>query len=115
MSPRKADTELLIGPYEQNGSSHYNPWHMNHSAGPSQPPIQHGPPIKMEPKREDPHVCQWMSCSNSYNAIESLVDHIHKDHLEKDGKRELICLWDGCSRERKPFKVASFFVVINCK
>ena len=104
----------ILVPYEANGAPNGiprngYPWPINHP-GPSQPPIQQHP-IKMEPKREDPHICQWLSCSNSYNTIESLVDHIHKDHLEKDGKRELVCLWDGCSRTRKPFKVPDFVIL----
>ena len=59
-------------------------------------------PIKTE---IESHICQWMECLKNFSSIESVVDHIHKEHLEKDGKRELICLWNGCSRAKKPFKV----------
>jgi len=31
--------------------------------------------------------CQWDKCENTFTNIEALVDHLHKDHLEKDGKR----------------------------
>ena len=57
--------------------------------------------------KEESHICHWLSCSKPFESIDILVEHIHKDHLEKDGKRELICLWDGCSRSKKPFKVGS--------
>ena len=31
--------------------------------------------------------CQWDKCEMTFTNIEALVDHLHKDHLEKDGKR----------------------------
>ena len=69
-----------------------------------------------EPKKEvveESHVCNWLSCGRHFDTIEILVEHIHKDHLEKDGKRELICLWDGCNRAKKPFKVQFFKLILK--
>ncbi|CAG5090555.1 Oidioi.mRNA.OKI2018_I69.PAR.g12646.t1.cds [Oikopleura dioica] len=48
--------------------------------------------------------CNWGSCAVVHHQINDLVEHINKDHLERDGRRDLVCHWQGCSRGKKPFK-----------
>merc|ERR1712048_1144369 len=114
-----------MGTYDPTGMvPHWNgPLGCNWPVNPSIPQPQKDAPIypqssvQKEMKREikeEPHICHWMGCSKPFDTIDILVEHIQKDHLEKDGKRELICLWDGCSRGKKPFK-ASYMLRIHMR
>ena len=97
------------------------------SVYPTIPVSQHVTP-KLEPgsnprqddltlKTEELFTCQWNSCSDVHHQIGDLVEHINKEHLEKEGRRDLVCLWQGCSRGKKPFKVdicLAFFTIVIC-
>jgi len=99
----------------------YNPWSQAPGVIMPSNPILMGPTRTCKPsdipKQEQYDSfcqCQWDKCEQTFTNIEALVEHLHKDHLEKDGKRELICLWDGCSRNKKPFK-ASYMLRIHMR
>ena len=99
-----------------NWSSHH-PWGLTHGYAPLAPV----PSLKADTGKDYDRVstCQWVNCRAKFNNVEGLVEHLQKDHLEKDGKRlvwsnwetnfaftrELICHWEGCTRNKKPFKV----------
>jgi hypothetical protein len=63
-------------------------------------------------KTEEQFTCQWSNCSEVHHQIGDLVEHINKEHLEKEGRRDLVCFWQGCSRGKKPFKVNIFWQVL---
>ncbi|KAM9304788.1 zinc finger protein GLI2 [Gastrophryne carolinensis] len=57
--------------------------------------------------------CQWHSCGNEYDTQEQLVHHINNEHIHGE-KKEFVCRWEQCSRERKPFK-AQYMLVVHMR
>ncbi|KAJ3182246.1 zinc-finger protein [Gaertneriomyces sp. JEL0708] len=48
------------------------------------------------------HVCEWQGCGVVFQDIPSLVAHISELHIGS-GKATYQCLWEGCTREQRPF------------
>ncbi|KAJ1535932.1 hypothetical protein HK096_001381 [Nowakowskiella sp. JEL0078] len=48
------------------------------------------------------HLCQWNDCSNSFENIDQLVNHILLSHIGQ-GKQNYQCHWKDCTRNLKPF------------
>lgn len=41
------------------------------------------------------HVCRWHNCSESFESVEDLTEHLSEVHVGK-GKADYECLWEGC-------------------
>ena len=76
-----------------SGGFPHQPPHPNYIPGHPWGLAPHGyPPLSNMPKADTGQadrvsICQWVNCRAKFNNVESLVEHLHKDHLEKDGKR----------------------------
>ncbi|XP_053327858.1 zinc finger protein GLI2 [Spea bombifrons] len=68
--------------------------------------------------RQEPEViyetnCHWDSCRKEYDTQEQLVHHINNEHIHGE-KKEFVCRWQDCTRERKPFK-AQYMLVVHMR
>ena len=68
------------------------------------------------PSVEEPHnnQCRWAGCQTQCEDLDSLVTHVNTDHIYRDSKKEFICHWMGCVRERKPFK-AQYMLLVHMR
>ena len=68
------------------------------------------------PSVEEPHnnQCRWSECSVQCEDLDGLVQHVNSDHIYRDSKKEFVCNWDGCVRERKPFK-AQYMLLVHMR
>lgn len=68
------------------------------------------------PTVEDPHnnQCRWNDCSMQCEDLDSLVQHVNTDHIYRDSKKEFVCHWTGCVREKKPFK-AQYMLLVHMR
>lgn len=57
--------------------------------------------------------CKWENCSREFATQELLVRHLKEDHIETN-KKNFVCCWRECSRERKPFK-AQYMLVVHMR
>lgn len=60
----------------------------------------------MPPKQEEiieMQVCRWSNCQMQFADQEELVQHIEKLHIDQRHSDDFICMWNGCSRQQKPF------------
>ena len=48
-------------------------------------------------------VCHWSNCQMQFPDQEELVQHIEKLHIDQRHSDDFICMWNGCSRQQKPF------------
>ena len=82
---------------------------------------------KMDPKKtkrvyysypsvEEPHnnVCRWGNCNKQCQNFEELVQHVNTDHIYQDSRKEFVCCWSGCVREKKPFK-AQYMLLVHMR
>lgn len=46
--------------------------------------------------------CRWSGCSDKFDSISELVEHINNSHLISSNN-ENICVWEGCDRFNQPF------------
>uniref|UniRef100_A0A4W5MFQ1 GLI family zinc finger 3 n=1 Tax=Hucho hucho TaxID=62062 RepID=A0A4W5MFQ1_9TELE len=68
---------------------------------------------KQEPEVVYETNCHWESCHREFDTQEQLVHHINNDHIHGE-KKEFVCRWDECSREKKPFK-AQYMLVVHMR
>ena len=47
--------------------------------------------------------CQWDTCMQQFSCIAFLAQHVEKAHILKEIKKDYVCLWRDCKRNRKPF------------
>lgn len=68
------------------------------------------------PSVEEPHhnQCRWAGCQTQCEDLDSLVAHVNTDHIYRDSKKEFVCHWQGCVRERKPFK-AQYMLLVHMR
>lgn len=68
------------------------------------------------PSVEEPHnnQCRWSECSIQCEDLDGLVQHVNSDHIYRDSKKEFVCNWVGCVRERKPFK-AQYMLLVHMR
>nr|CAB3249317.1 Gli transcriptional activator [Phallusia mammillata] len=57
--------------------------------------------------------CDWENCSLEFDTQEQLVHHINNDHIHGD-KKEFVCRWRSCAREKRPFK-AQYMLVVHMR
>ncbi|XP_072306617.1 zinc finger protein GLI2-like [Eucyclogobius newberryi] len=57
--------------------------------------------------------CLWDDCSKEFNTQEQLVQHINGEHIHGE-RKEFVCRWSQCSREKKPFK-AQYMLVVHVR
>ena len=68
------------------------------------------------PSVEEPHnnVCRWGDCNKQCQHFEELVQHVNSDHIYQDSRKEFVCCWQGCVREKKPFK-AQYMLLVHMR
>jgi hypothetical protein len=68
------------------------------------------------PSVEEPHnnQCRWADCHIQCEDLDGLVQHVNSDHIYRDSKKEFVCNWVGCVRERKPFK-AQYMLLVHMR
>ena len=68
------------------------------------------------PSVEDPHnnQCRWADCTHQCDKLESLVQHVNNEHIYRDSRKEFVCFWNGCVREKKPFK-AQYMLLVHMR
>ena len=68
------------------------------------------------PSVEEPHnnVCRWGDCNKQCQHFEELVQHVNTDHIYQDSRKEFVCCWTGCVREKKPFK-AQYMLLVHMR
>ncbi|KAJ9097291.1 hypothetical protein QFC21_004960 [Naganishia friedmannii] len=61
-------------------------------------------PLRAPPRRpsditssdeKQSHVCRWLSCSEAFESVEDLTEHLSEVHVGK-GRADYECLWEGC-------------------
>ncbi|XP_019387202.1 PREDICTED: zinc finger protein GLI1 [Crocodylus porosus] len=57
--------------------------------------------------------CRWEACARDFDTQEQLVHHINNEHIHGE-KKEFVCHWLACSRERRPFK-AQYMLVVHMR
>ncbi len=68
------------------------------------------------PSVEEPHnnQCKWADCDKQCDDLEELVKHVNTDHIYRDSRKEFVCHWTGCVREKKPFK-AQYMLLVHMR
>ena len=68
------------------------------------------------PSVEEPHNnhCRWADCNKQCEDLDDLVRHVNTDHIYRDSRKEFICHWMGCVREKKPFK-AQYMLLVHMR
>ena len=68
------------------------------------------------PSSEEPHNnrCRWLDCNRQCETLEDLVRHVNSDHIYRDSRKEFVCSWSGCVRERRPFK-AQYMLLVHMR
>lgn len=65
---------------------------------------------------EEPHhnQCKWADCRHQCDKLDSLVHHVNNEHIYRDSRKEFICHWIDCVREKKPFK-AQYMLLVHMR
>lgn len=68
------------------------------------------------PSIEEPHNnrCQWGDCDRQCGSLDDLVRHVNSDHIYRDSKKDFVCHWVGCVREKRPFK-AQYMLLVHMR
>lgn len=68
------------------------------------------------PSVEEPHNnrCRWEGCDTQCEDLDDLVRHVNSDHIYRDSRKEFVCHWLGCVREKKPFK-AQYMLLVHMR
>lgn len=66
-----------------------------------------------EQEQEHDLTCHWKECQLQCESQDELVKHVNSDHIKKD-RKDFTCYWDGCTREKKPFK-AQYMLVVHMR
>lgn len=68
------------------------------------------------PSVEEPHnnQCRWSDCRKQCEDLDGLVGHVNNDHIYRDSRKEFVCHWTACVRERKPFK-AQYMLLVHMR
>ena len=68
------------------------------------------------PSVEEPHnnQCRWADCDKQCEDLGDLVKHVNSDHIYRDSRKDFVCHWTGCVRERKPFK-AQYMLLVHMR
>lgn len=66
-----------------------------------------------EVDQEHDMTCHWKECQMQCESQDDLVKHVNSDHIKKD-RKDFTCYWDGCTREKKPFK-AQYMLVVHMR
>ena len=66
-----------------------------------------------EQDQERDLTCHWKECQKLFETQDDLVKHVNTDHIKKD-RKDFTCYWDGCTREKKPFK-AQYMLVVHMR
>nr|XP_032807358.1 zinc finger protein GLI4-like isoform X1 [Petromyzon marinus] len=69
--------------------------------------------LKQEPEALYETNCRWEECVHEYETQEQLVHHINNEHIHGE-RKEFVCRWRDCSREKKPFK-AQYMLVVHMR
>ena len=63
---------------------------------PSSPQLH--PPLS---KGTSPFSCRWENCEEQFKTLQQLVAHLEHQHTMS--LLSYVCMWEGCTRQRKPF------------
>ena len=68
------------------------------------------------PNTEAPHnnQCLWSGCNVQFATLDELVRHVNVEHIYRDSKKDFVCCWEGCVRERKAFK-AQYMLLVHMR
>lgn len=68
------------------------------------------------PAVEEPHnnCCMWETCQRQCDSLDHLVTHVNSDHIYQESRKEFVCRWSGCVRERRPFK-AQYMLLVHMR
>ncbi|KAI8886922.1 hypothetical protein K501DRAFT_212893 [Backusella circina FSU 941] len=55
-----------------------------------------------EEEEEGISTCKWDDCTNEFNTLNDLIEHVKTDHIGS-GKATYYCSWKDCARKQKPF------------
>ena len=68
------------------------------------------------PSTEQPHnnKCRWRDCTRQCDSLDDLVRHVNTDHVYQDSKREYVCHWEGCVRDKRSFK-AQYMLLVHMR
>ena len=68
------------------------------------------------PSVEEPHNnrCLWSECDRQCENFEDLVRHVNTDHIYRDSRKDFVCYWSGCVREKRPFK-AQYMLLVHMR
>lgn len=68
------------------------------------------------PAVEEPHnnCCMWEGCQQQFDSLDHLVMHVNSDHIYQESRKEFVCCWTGCVRERRPFK-AQYMLLVHMR
>ncbi len=91
----------------------------NESELESKPRIIDGKPQRVYysyPSVEEPHnnQCRWEDCNQQCNGLDDLVRHVNTDHIYRDSRKDFVCQWSGCVRQKRPFK-AQYMLLVHMR
>ena len=68
------------------------------------------------PREEEPHNnhCRWSDCNQQCPDLEGLVQHVNNEHIYRESRKEFVCQWTSCVREKKPFK-AQYMLLVHMR
>jgi len=68
------------------------------------------------PSVEEPHnnQCRWGDCDRQCEDLDCLVKHVNSDHIYRDSRKEFVCHWRGCVRQKKAFK-AQYMLLVHMR
>lgn len=68
------------------------------------------------PSIEEPHnnLCRWEDCGQQCGSLEDLVRHVNTDHIYRDSRKDFVCQWSGCVRQKRPFK-AQYMLLVHMR
>ncbi len=68
------------------------------------------------PSVEEPHnnQCRWEDCDRKCNSLDDLVRHVNTDHIYRDSRKDFVCQWSGCVRQKRAFK-AQYMLLVHMR
>lgn len=68
------------------------------------------------PAVEQPHNnhCLWECCEKQSESLDALVRHVNSEHIYQESRKEFVCQWRGCVREKRPFK-AQYMLLVHMR
>ena len=68
------------------------------------------------PAVEQPHnnCCLWENCEKQSDSLDALVRHVNSEHIYQESRKDFVCQWRGCVREKRPFK-AQYMLLVHMR